>query len=87
MALVESQEERRARYKRLAIAAAAAAARSPMAEVRTAYLLLAESWSNLAETDEPAVLENGSSTLAVSENLQAAQSTEAACGGTGPEKH
>jgi formiminotetrahydrofolate cyclodeaminase len=52
MPLVESKEERQARYKRLAIAAAAAAARAPMAGVRTAYLLLAESWSNLAKSDD-----------------------------------
>jgi hypothetical protein len=52
MPWIESQEERQGRYKRLAIAAAAAAARARMAEVRTAYLLLAESWSNLAKTDD-----------------------------------
>lgn len=51
MPLVESQEERQSRYKRLAIAAAAAAARTKMPGARTAYLLLAESWSNLAKTD------------------------------------
>jgi hypothetical protein len=51
MPLVESQEERQSRYKRLAIAAAAAAARTKMPGVRTAYLLLAESWSNLGKTD------------------------------------
>ena len=45
----ETPEERRARYSRLAIAAAAAAARTQIPDVRTAYLLLAESWSNLAK--------------------------------------
>ena len=47
----ETPDQRRARYARLAIAAAAAAARTQITEVRTAYLLLAESWSNLAKAD------------------------------------
>jgi len=47
----ETPDQRRARYARLAIAAAAAAARTQIPEVRTAYLLLAESWSNLAKAD------------------------------------
>jgi hypothetical protein len=50
--LLESEDERRARYKRLAIAAAAAAARAPIASVRTAYMIIAESWSNLAHSAE-----------------------------------
>jgi len=50
--VVESVQERRTRYTRMAIAAAAAAARAPLPEVRMAYLLLAESWSNLAKVDE-----------------------------------
>jgi hypothetical protein len=53
MSFIESQEERRARYKRLAIAAAAAAARTQVPEVRTAYMLMAESWSDMAEADAP----------------------------------
>jgi len=51
MRLVESSEERKVRYKRLAIAAAAAAARASDAGVQTGYLLLAESWSTLAEAE------------------------------------
>lgn len=71
MDLIESPKERRARYKRLAIAAAAAAARSPIASVRTAYLLLAESWSSLAEADEPAGPEEShDSALAALDNPQ-----------------
>jgi len=50
--LFESPEERRARYSRMAIAAAAAAARMPTAEARSAYLILAETWSDLAKADE-----------------------------------
>jgi hypothetical protein len=50
---VESPEERRARYRRLAIAAAAAAARVPTAQARSAYLILAETWSSLANADDP----------------------------------
>jgi hypothetical protein len=50
--LLESEDARRARYKRLAIAAAAAAARAPIASVRTAYMIIAESWSNLAHSEE-----------------------------------
>jgi hypothetical protein len=51
--LVESPEERKARYQRLAIAAAAAAARVPTAQARSAYLILAETWSSLAKADDP----------------------------------
>jgi hypothetical protein len=51
MEIFESAEERRARYIRMAIAAAAAAARSPMPEVQMAYLLMAESWSSLAKSE------------------------------------
>jgi hypothetical protein len=50
--LVESPEERRSRYRRLAIAAAAGAARVPTAQARSAYLILAETWSSLANADE-----------------------------------
>ena len=50
--LVESPQERKARYQRLAIAAAAAAARVPTAEARAAYLILADTWSNLAKDDD-----------------------------------
>ena len=49
---LESGEARRARYARMAIAAAVAAAHAPMPEVRLAYLLIAESWSNLAKRKE-----------------------------------
>jgi hypothetical protein len=52
--IVESAEERRARYNRMAIAAAAAAARASLAEVRMAYLLVAESWSSLAKREQDA---------------------------------
>ena len=45
----ESGEARRARYARMAIAAAVAAAHAPLPEVRLAYLLIAESWSNLSK--------------------------------------
>ena len=50
--MMESPGERRARYQRLAIAAAAAAARVPTAQARSAYLILAETWSDLAKADE-----------------------------------
>ena len=49
---LESGEARRARYARMAIAAAVAAAHAPLPEVRLAYLLIAESWSNLAKGKE-----------------------------------
>ena len=57
---METAEERRARYTRMAIAAAAAAARAPLPEVRMAYLLVAESWSNLAKVEEERPLATGS---------------------------
>jgi len=51
--LIESPAERRARYQRLAIAAAAVAARVPTAKARSAYLILAETWSSLAKAEDP----------------------------------
>jgi hypothetical protein len=48
----ESGGARRARYARMAIAAAVAAARARLPEVRTAYLLIAESWHNLAKRED-----------------------------------
>jgi hypothetical protein len=40
----------------MAIAAAAAAARTQLPEVRMAYLLMAESWSDLAKAEEEQAL-------------------------------
>jgi hypothetical protein len=48
----ETQEERRARFLRLAIAAAVTAAKIPIPKVRTAYLKLARTLKSQA--DEPA---------------------------------
>jgi hypothetical protein len=65
--IFESAEERRRRYIRMAIAAAAAAARAPLPEVRMAYLLVAESWSNLAKSEDvldPTADHEGSATPA-----------------------
>jgi hypothetical protein len=55
---IESPGERKARYQRLAIAAAAAAARVPTPEARAAYLILADTWSSLAKGGEPNDAEN-----------------------------
>jgi len=67
--IVESAEERRARYTRMAIAAAAAAARAPLPEVRMAYLLVAESWSNLAKVEgERPLATGGDKPIAPAEN-------------------
>jgi hypothetical protein len=46
---VETPEERRERYLRLARAAADAAQKTPLPEERAAYLKFAISWSELAE--------------------------------------
>ena len=48
---LESGDARRARYARMAIAAAVAAARARLPEVRAAYLMIAESWSDLAKRE------------------------------------
>jgi hypothetical protein len=50
----ETREERRARFLRLAIAAAVTAAKIPIPRVRTAYLKLAQTLKSQAEepTDE-----------------------------------
>ncbi|HXJ02771.1 MAG TPA: hypothetical protein VNH44_16240 [Micropepsaceae bacterium] len=82
MEFVETHAERRARYKRLAIAAAAAAARNPVPGVRTAYLLLAESWSELADAEDPE-----DCALVVSQAREAVQMLEPSLNETPPEKH
>ena len=75
---LESEDERRARYKRLAIAAAAAAARAPIASVRTAYLIIAESWSNLAHSEELRDAETAHYTLPAMAEYRTAPQTETA---------
>ena len=50
---VESPEERRERYLRLAKAAADTAAKTPLPEVRELYLNLAQSWSAMADEEPP----------------------------------
>ena len=81
--LVESPAERRARYQRLAIAAAAAAARVPTAQARSAYLILAETWSSLAKADDPQELYG--TTVTSDEHTGSAAPEEPASGST-PEK-
>ena len=51
---VETPEERRQRYLRLARAAADTAAKTPLIEVRELYLNLAQSWAAMAEEDDGA---------------------------------
>jgi len=50
---VETQEERRQRYLRLARAAADTAAKTPLREVRELYLDLAQSWTAMADEEGP----------------------------------
>ena len=80
--LVESPAERRARYQRLAIAAAAAAARVPTAQARSAYLILAETWSSLAKADDP----QESYGAAVTSDEHARAAPEEPASGSIPEK-
>jgi hypothetical protein len=49
---IETPDERRERYLRLAKAAADAAAKTPMAAPREIYLKLAHSWAAMAENHE-----------------------------------
>ena len=49
---IETTEERRERYLRLAKAAAEAAAKTPMPAPREVYLKLAHSWAIMAEHHE-----------------------------------
>jgi hypothetical protein len=53
MSYVETPDERRKRYLRLAKAAADTAAKTPLPEVRELYLNLAQSWTTMADQDEP----------------------------------
>jgi len=53
MSEVETPDERRKRYLRLAKAAADTAAKTPLPEVRELYLNLAQSWTTMADEDEP----------------------------------
>jgi sirohydrochlorin ferrochelatase len=52
----------------MAIAAAAAAARAPLPEVRMAYLLMAESWSDMAKAEEQEAPGAGEATVTPMEN-------------------
>ena len=53
MTHVETPEERRQRYFRLARAAANTAAKTPLADVRGLYLNLAQSWTAMADEEPP----------------------------------
>jgi hypothetical protein len=81
--LVESPKERRARYQRLAIAAAAAAARVPTAQARSAYLILAETWSSLAKADDP---QEPCGATARSEQSTGSAVADESASGSNPEK-
>ena len=50
---IESSEERRARYVRLARAATEAAAKSPLPGAKEMYVKLAQAWVAMADEHEP----------------------------------
>ena len=81
--LVEFPEERRAPYQRLAIAAAAAAAHIPTAQACSAYLILVETWPNLAKAEDP---QGPGVTTATSEEHSGSASSQEPASGSNLEK-